>query len=284
MSFFGLSESAFRFASFATILVVMALLETIFPRRARRISRQQRWTTNFSILLTDYAAVFVVIFLGMASAVAAAAFAAGKGWGILNLIDLPVWLELLIAFVILDFVIWGQHVATHKIPMLWRLHRVHHSDQDMDASTAIRFHPLEIIFSIFLKSIAVLIIGPAVVAVILFEAFVNGTALFNHANVRLPKWLDATVRLVFVTPDFHRVHHSTIVRETDSNYGFGLSVWDRIFGTYNAQPELGHDDMKIGLDDWQGDGPSSFIWSFSLPFFTPPKTKPIEETDKADAR
>ncbi|MCB9993057.1 MAG: sterol desaturase family protein [Hyphomicrobiaceae bacterium] len=273
MSFFGLSESVFRFGSFALIFAIMALAETLYPKRERRFSRTVRWTTNFGILLTDYVAVFVFTFIGMVTAVGAAAYAEHMGWGLLNLVEWPAWIEWLIAIVVLDFVIWAQHVATHKVPILWRLHRVHHSDEDIDASTAIRFHPIEILFSVLVKSAAVLLLGPAAGAVVVFEAFVNGSALFNHANVRLPRWADTILRSVFVTPDMHRVHHSAINRETDSNYGFGLSIWDRLFRTYISQPQKGHTGMTIGLEEWQGDGPSTYPWAISFPFRDPPHTK-----------
>ena len=167
--------------------------------------------------------------------------------------------------IILDFVIWAQHLITHKVPMLWRLHRVHHADVDMDVTTAIRFHPVEIALSMGLKIGVVYLLGPAAIAVILFEIILNGTAMFNHANIRLPLRLDALVRRILVTPDMHRVHHSVHRHEHDSNYGFSLSVWDRMFGTYIAQPAQGHDDMAVGLD-WQDDRPARLGWSLRLPF------------------
>ena len=198
-------------------------------------------------------------------AIAAATDASARGWGLLGAVDWPNWLEIILAMLILDFVIWAQHLITHKIPLLWRLHQVHHADRDMDVTTAIRFHPIEIALSMILKIGMVYALGPTAFAVILFEILLNGAAMFNHANIRLPRKLDQIVRLVIVTPDMHRVHHSDIREEHDSNYGFSLSIWDRMFGTYVAQPTKGHDDMTIGLG-WQDEKPLKLGWSLMLPF------------------
>ena len=255
----------------------MTALEAWLPRRKRRFSRTQRWTTNFGVMIADYIAVAAVTFVIPITATLTAIWAETSGWGLLNFVGWPVWLEWLIAFLVLDFVIWGQHLITHKIPVLWRLHRVHHSDEDLDATSAVRFHPLEIIFSIFVKSLAVVLLGAPAVVVVLFEATVNGTAVFNHANFRLPLGVDKWVRYLLVTPDMHRVHHSIIHRETDSNYGFALSIWDRIFGTYNDQPEKGHEGMTIGLEEWQDDAPTKLGWTLALPFRNPPKSSSSDQ-------
>ncbi|MEM7320774.1 MAG: sterol desaturase family protein, partial [Pseudomonadota bacterium] len=172
----------------------------------------------------------------------------------------------LVAILCLDFAIWLQHLVTHKVPVLWRLHRVHHADRDMDVTTAVRFHPVEIALSMGLKIGLVYGLGPSALAVLLFEILLNGTAMFSHANLAVPQWLDRVLRWVIVTPDMHRVHHSVKRSEHDSNYGFALSVWDRIFHTYQAQPAKGHDDMTVGLN-WQDDRPSRLGWSLALPFF-----------------
>ncbi len=280
MEFFGLSETAFRLGLFASIFLIMAILETWLPRRKRRFTRGQRWTTNIGILVSDFLAVSAVTFVIPLTAVITAFWASANGWGLLNILDLPLWLEWLIAIIILDWVIWAQHLITHKVPVLWRLHRVHHSDVEMDATTAVRFHPLEIIFSIFVKSAAILVLGPAAAAVVVFEALVNGSAIFNHANFNLPRPLDIIVRAVFVTPDMHRVHHSVHRHETDSNYGFFLSIWDKIFNTYVPQPQDGHDEMEIGLAEWQDDAPTRFTWAISFPFRNPPHT-PSEQSKAA---
>ncbi|MEQ1652489.1 MAG: sterol desaturase family protein, partial [Hyphomicrobium sp.] len=188
------------------------------------------------------------------------------GIGVLNWIAWPSWLETLIAVVVLDFAIWVQHVTTHKVPVLWRLHQVHHADVDIDVTTAIRFHPIEIGLSILWKIVCVLALGASVWAVLLFEILLNACAMFSHANIRLPAALDGVLRVFVVTPDMHRVHHSVLRHEHNSNYGFNLSVWDRLFSTYRAQPEKGHDAMTIGLTPYQSDEPTRLGWSLSLPF------------------
>ncbi len=278
MTFFGLTEGVFRFSLFAGIFLIMATVESFWPRRERRHVRSKRWFTNLGIMVASYLSVLAVTFVIPVTAVITAMFAEARGWGLFNLIAWPIWLEYLIAFIVLDFVIWAQHLITHKVPILWRLHRVHHADEDIDATTAVRFHPLEILFSIAVKSVAVLIIGPAAVVVVLAEAIVNGSAVFNHANLRLPENVDRLLRQLIVTPDMHRVHHSAIRTETDSNYGFALSIWDRLFGTYVDQPELGHDGMTIGLEDWQDDAPTRLGWSLALPFWSPPASRKTYET------
>jgi len=264
----GFDEGVVRFSIFALVFALMSALEAWLPRRRRRESRLTRWTTNLGILATDFAAVWLFTFVVPVTAVLAALWAGGSGWGAFNLIDWPWWLEWAIAFVILDFVIWGQHVVFHKIPSLWRVHRVHHADHDIDASTGVRFHPIEILISVFVKAAAVVALGADPVLVIIFEATVNGSALFNHANLKLPAWLDRVVRTLVVTPDMHRVHHSSDFRETDTNYGFFLSIWDRGFRVYTAQPAKGHEAMTIGLDAYQGEGPGRYGWSLALPFQT----------------
>jgi sterol desaturase/sphingolipid hydroxylase (fatty acid hydroxylase superfamily) len=223
------------------------------------------------------------------AAVAAAEWARIAGWGAFNLLGWPLWLEILIAIVVLDLAIYGQHVLFHKVPVLWRLHQVHHADVDFDVSTALRFHPVEIALSMLIKIAVVLALGAPAIAVVLFEIILNGCAMFNHANVKLPGWLDAILRRILVTPDMHRVHHSVIRRETDSNFGFNLSIWDRIFGTYRAQPEAGHAGMTIGLSEYQSEDPTRFSWSLLLPFRRrraiqqgAERIEPYSETERAD--
>lgn len=273
MSIFGISEPIFRFSIFAGMFLVMAVLEAWLPRRQRRHARGGRWFTNLGMMAASYLSVLAVTFVVPVTAVITAMFAEANGWGLFNMVDWPVWLEYLIGFVFLDFVIWAQHLVTHKVPVLWRLHRVHHTDEDLDATSAVRFHPLEIIFSIFVKSVAVLLVGPAAIVVVFAETIVNGSAVFNHANVRIPESVDRWVRMVLVTPDMHRVHHSIVRGETDSNYGFALSIWDRLFGTYVDQPAAGHDKMVLGLEEWQDDAPTRLDWSLALPFRNPPVSK-----------
>ena len=256
------NEPLIRLRFFLGILLAMALWEVAAPRRRREIPRLLRWSNNLGIVIVDTLLVrltFPIV------AVALAVIAEERGWGLFNAVALPTWLEVLATVLIFDLAIWTQHLVTHKVPVLWRFHRVHHADRDFDVSTAIRFHPVEIAFSMLLKIGLVYLIGPPALGILMFEIILNGTALFNHANIRLPPWLDAVLRQFLVTPDMHRVHHSDLRAEHDSNYGFALSVWDRMFGTYIAQPEGGHDGMTIGLQ-WQDDRPSRLGWSLSLPF------------------
>lgn len=259
------NETLIRFAVFLGLFALLAMTETMIPRRPRSQSRSRRWMTNWGITVANTVLLRLMSFGLPLLAVGAAIHAEARGLGLFNLLNWPFWLEIALAVLILDFVIWAQHLITHKVPFLWRLHRVHHADVDMDVTTAIRFHPIEIALSMLIKIGVVLVLGPAALAVVVFEIILNGTAMFNHANIRLPLWLDAVVRRVLVTPDMHRVHHSVHRHEHDSNYGFALSLWDRMFRTYIPQPAAGHDDMEVGLQ-WQDDRPSRLGWSLSLPF------------------
>ena len=260
-------ETLFRIGVFLGLFVLFAAIEAWVPRRTRTQPRQTRWITNWAIVVLDTLTLRLLAFaIAMpVLAVGAAIDAQTNGWGLLNAVDMPFWVKVIVTILIFDFAIWAQHLITHKIPVLWRIHRVHHADRDIDVTTAIRFHPIEIALSMLLKIGLVYLIGPPALGIILFEIILNGTAMFNHANIRLPLPLDGLVRKVLVTPDMHRVHHSVHRHEHNSNYGFALSVWDRVFGTYVPQPEAGHDDMTIGLD-WQDDRPSQLGFSLWLPF------------------
>ncbi|MDA7430415.1 sterol desaturase family protein [Primorskyibacter aestuariivivens] len=259
------NEALIRLVVFAGLFSLFAFLETRAPRRALGQPRLRRWTTNWAIIIIDTLTLRALAIGLPLLAVGAAVDAGANGWGLFNALDWPGWLEIVLAILILDFAIWAQHLITHKVPILWRLHRVHHADTDIDVTTAIRFHPVEIALSMLLKIGLVYLLGPAALAVILFEIILNGTAMFNHSNLKLPLWLDAVLRRVLVTPDMHRVHHSVHRHEHDSNYGFSLSIWDRLFGTYIAQPEAGHEGMQIGLE-WQDERPSKLGWALWLPF------------------
>lgn len=259
------NEATIRLIIFLGLFSALAAAEALAPRRKRSQKRSQRWVTNWGITIANTIVLRLMAIALPLLAVGAALDAQAQGWGLFNAVAWPAWLEIIVAILILDFLIWGQHLITHKVPILWRLHRVHHADVDMDVTTAIRFHPVEIALSMILKIGIVYLLGPAAIAVIVFEILLNGTAMFNHANLRLPLWLDAIVRRVLVTPDMHRVHHSVHRDEHDSNYGFALSIWDRMFGTYIAQPREGHDDMAVGLE-WQDDRPARLGWALSLPF------------------
>ena len=258
-------EATIRLGIFLGLFALFATVEALAPRRDRRQPRRTRWVTNWGITILNTLTLRALAFGLPLLAVGAAVDASAQGWGFFNAVNWPVWIEVVLAILILDFAIWAQHLITHKVPLLWRLHRVHHADVDIDVTTAIRFHPVEIALSMILKIGLVYLLGPAALAVILFEILLNGTAMFNHANIRLPLWLDAALRKVLVTPDMHRVHHSVHRAEHDTNYGCALSVWDRVFGTYLAQPAEGHTGMQIGLE-WQDDRPSRLGWSLRLPF------------------
>jgi sterol desaturase/sphingolipid hydroxylase (fatty acid hydroxylase superfamily) len=254
-----------RLGVFVGLFALFATLEALAPRRTRSQPRNTRWFTNLSIVVLDTLALRALAIALPLLAVGAAVDAGRMGWGLFNTLDWPLWLEVVLAILILDLAIWAQHLVTHKVPILWRFHRVHHADRDFDVTTALRFHPVEILASMMLKIGLVYLLGPAALAVLLFEIILNGTAMFNHSNLRLPLWLDRAVRLILVTPDMHRVHHSIHRHEHDSNYGFALSVWDRIFRTYRPKPEAGHDLMTVGLE-WQDERPSRLGWALMLPF------------------
>ncbi|MGQ0611833.1 MAG: sterol desaturase family protein [Paracoccaceae bacterium] len=256
------NEATIRLGVFLILLALFALLEAVLPRRARVQPRQGRWRTNLSITVLNTLALRAMALVVPLLAVGAALDAGAMGWGLLNQVDWPLWAEVILAILLFDLAIWTQHLVTHKVPILWRFHRMHHADRDMDVTTALRFHPVEILASMGLKIALVYALGPAALAVVLFEILLNGTALFNHANLALPRGLDRVLRLVLVTPDMHQIHHSTRREEHDSNYGFALSIWDRLFRTYVAAPRAG---LVTGLQ-WQDERPSKLGWSLWLPF------------------
>jgi sterol desaturase/sphingolipid hydroxylase (fatty acid hydroxylase superfamily) len=237
-------EAAIRLGFFLGIFVIMAMWEIAAPRRALTVPKLSRWVNNLGLVALN---TLLLRLLFPAAAVGLAAYASTQGWGLLNHWQTPHWVAVLIAVIALDFVIWLQHVMVHAVPLLWRLHRVHHADLDYDVTTGARFHPLEIILSMLIKFASILLLGPPVVAVIMFEVILNGMAMFNHGNVRLPLALDRLLRRLIVTPDMHRVHHSVEDDEANSNFGFNLSIWDRLLGTYRDQPRAGHTGMIIGI-------------------------------------
>jgi sterol desaturase/sphingolipid hydroxylase (fatty acid hydroxylase superfamily) len=256
-------EPVLRLGVFGGVFAAMALWERFAPRRMLHASRPARWTTNWLIAVLDTAVVRLLFPL---AAVGAALDAQAQGWGLFSLLGAPFWLAFAVTLVVFDFAIWAQHLITHKVPLLWRLHQVHHADRDIDVTTAIRFHPIEIALSMLVKIGLVYLLGAPAAAVIAFEVILNGCAMFNHANIRLPRAVDRALRLVIVTPDMHRVHHSVIRSEHDANYGFNLSLWDRLFGTYIPEPSGGHHAMTIGLEPYQTDAPNRLGWSLLLPF------------------
>lgn len=258
------NEVTIRLGFFFGVFAVMAFWEVLAPRRALTVSKLVRWANNLGLVFFNS---FILRLLFPAAAVGVAAFAADQQWGLLNFYQLPFVLSVVLAVVAMDFIIYLQHVLVHAVPALWRLHRVHHADLDYDVTTGARFHTIEIILSMLIKFATIVVLGPPIVAVVIFEVILNAMAMFNHANVRLPLGLDRVLRLIVVTPDMHRVHHSVEDNEANSNFGFNLSIWDRIFGTYIAQPREGHEGMTIGIHKYRD--PKQVAWlpgMLTLPF------------------
>ncbi|MEP4032846.1 sterol desaturase family protein [Roseibium polysiphoniae] len=252
-----------RLLAFSSIFLVMSVAELLLPRRDLSVGRLSRWPTNWSIVVLDAVLVRLIFPIG---GVGLAIWAQSNDLGLFNAFGWQGWLVGVAAFLVLDFAVWFQHWAAHKVPLLWRMHQVHHADGDVDVTTALRFHPLEILLSFVWKGLLIVALGAPPEAVLVFEIVLNGAAMFNHANVTLPKPIDAVLRLIIVTPDMHRVHHSADWVETDSNYGFNLSIWDRLFRTYIDQPAKGHLGMIIGLSDDMTAGARKLPWSLMLPF------------------
>lgn len=237
-----------RLIIFIGILTVMAVLEFILPRRDVNANRGLRWTNNIGIVILDSVIVRILL---PTTTIGVAIYAESQGYGLFNLISLPYFPSLVLSILLLDLLIYGQHVIFHKIHWLWRFHRMHHSDTHIDVTTGIRFHPVEIIMSLLIKFAAIVLIGIPAIAVLAFEVILNATAMITHSNLNLPIWLDKVLRCIFVTPDMHRIHHSVHRQETDSNYGFNLSIWDRLFGTYIDQPRDTHEAMLIGINQFR---------------------------------
>ncbi|HEY0522164.1 MAG TPA: sterol desaturase family protein [Stellaceae bacterium] len=247
MSAIAAAEPAIRAGIFLGVLALMALWEALAPRRRQTVPRRLRWPGNLGIVVVDTIVLRLLFPIG---AVGIAVAAEQQGWGLLNMAGgkaLPAWATVPATVLLLDLLVYGQHVLFHAVSVLWRVHRMHHADLEYDTTTALRFHPVEIVLSLLIKGAAVVAVGAPPAGVLAFEVLLNASALFNHGNVRLPAGLDRALRLVAVTPDMHRVHHSAVRRETDSNFGFALACWDRLFGTYRAQPAAGHEGMTIGL-------------------------------------
>ena len=244
-------EGWLRLGAFFAVFAAVALWEVAAPRRHPVLRRSARWPHNLGLLVLD---VIVLRLLAPGTAIAVALAAEQRGWGFLNLVQVPSWIALLMGVVLLDLVIYFQHVMFHAVPTLWRLHRVHHADLDFDVTTGLRFHPIEILISTIIKCAAVAAIGASPIAVLVFEVLLNATAMFNHANASVPGSLEKLLRWFVVTPDMHRVHHSIDYDESSSNFGFSLPLWDRLFGTYRAQPRAGHATMTIGVDAFRSPG------------------------------
>jgi sterol desaturase/sphingolipid hydroxylase (fatty acid hydroxylase superfamily) len=256
-------EIAVRLGAAAAVFAAMALWEWRLPRRALTVGRQPRWPGNLGILFIDILAVRLLVPL---TAVGVALIAAERGWGLFNLAGLPEAAKIVLGVIALDFVIYAQHYVFHHVPALWRLHRMHHADLDIDVTTGLRFHPLEILLSLAIKMAAVAILGVPALAVLIFEVLLNATSMFNHSNVALPKRLEPVARWIVVTPQMHQVHHSALRAETDSNFGFNLPWWDRLFGTYRAEPAAGETGMTIGLPIFRAAAESHILKLLTQPF------------------
>ena len=241
-------EVPIRLAVFGGVFALMAIWELLRPRREQAIPRARRWPGNIGVVAIDTLLVRVLFPM---TAVGLALTAEARGWGLFNALGLPAWIAVVGSVLILDLAIYLQHVLFHAVPGLWRLHRMHHADLELDVTTGARFHPIEIVLSMTIKLAVVAALGAPALAVLIFEVLLNATAMFNHCNVRLPEGIDRVLRWLVVTPDMHRVHHSIVVRETNSNFGFNLPWWDRLFGTYRDQPTAGHERMTIGIETFR---------------------------------
>ena len=241
-------EPAIRLAAFAGVFVVMAAWELIVPRRKQAVGRTWRWPNNLGVVVVD---TLLVRILFPTAAVGLALVAEARSFGLFNMVAFPWWIGVVLSVVILDLAIYLQHVLFHAVPALWRLHRMHHADLDIDVTTGLRFHPIEIVLSILIKFAVIAVLGAPAIAVLIFEVLLNATSMFNHSNVRIPEGIDRVLRWFVVTPDMHRIHHSILSRETNSNFGFNLPWWDHLLGTYRAQPEAGHEGMTIGIEQFR---------------------------------
>jgi sterol desaturase/sphingolipid hydroxylase (fatty acid hydroxylase superfamily) len=269
------SEAVIRSGFFFGIFLAMALWELLAPRRRLTLGKLGRWGNNLGIVLLD--TLMIRVLMPMA-AIKTAVAAQQSGWGLLHFFPVSKGLAMVVGVLFLDMVIYLQHLMFHAVPLLWRLHMVHHADLDIDLTTGLRFHPIEILISMGIKMAAVAVIGPPVAAVLVFEVILNGTAMFNHGNVYMPKGLDRVLRLLVVTPDMHRVHHSVTIRETNSNFGFNFPWWDRIFGTYRAQPVAGHEGMRIGIAQFRDRKLVTFPRLLVLPFIGYPGSYAINKS------
>lgn len=270
------NEPYVRFITFGAVLAAMVAWELAAPRRKQELGRKSRWPGNLGIVVLDTLLVRLVFPMG---AVAAALAAEQRGWGLFNVIDVPAWAAVLASFVLLDLAIYLQHVLFHAVPALWRLHRMHHADLEFDVTTGVRFHPVEILLSMVIKLGVVTAIGAPAFAVLIFEVLLNATSMFNHGNVALPAGLDRVLRWVVVTPEMHRVHHSIKAHETNSNFGFNLPWWDRLFGTYREQPEAGHLGMTIGIMQFRHRAEQRLDRMLTQPFREDASTYPLGQRE-----
>ena len=241
-------SSLIRLSFFIGFFCLFALWEYLYPRKKLSQNKLIRWLSNLGLIFTNS---FLLAVIMPILAFQADLIADKESWGLFNLIEIPNWMAIVVCVVLFDMAIYLQHLLFHRLPILWRLHRVHHTDQDIDVTTASRFHPIEIILSVWIKIACVMLLGAPAIAVVIFEIVLNVSAMFNHSNAKLPLAIDKILRKVIVTPDMHRVHHSIVVKETHSNFGFFLSIWDRIFNTYISQPTGGHENCLIGVPEFR---------------------------------
>lgn len=274
----GQTEIAVRLGFFFGVLFIVALWELLALRRPLTVRKGLRWASNLGLVALNVVVVRLIVPI---TAVGAALVCESRGWGLFQMLDGPAWLEIGLAVVAFDLAIYLQHVMFHALPVLWRLHMVHHADLDFDVTTGLRFHTLEILLSALIKLAVVVVLGPAALAVVIFEVLLSATAMFNHSNVRMPDWLDRLLRWFVVTPDMHRVHHSVIRRESNSNFGFNLPWWDYSLGTYSSQPKDGHEQMQIGLSHSRDERQvESLPGMLALPFRRDPGEYPIGNQDE----
>lgn len=274
-------EIAVRLSFFGGVLLLMTLWELLAPRRTLTVRKGPRWASNLGLVMLNMVLARVLIPI---TAIGAALVAQKQGWGLLHQVAWPSWVEFTLSVLILDLAIYGQHVLFHAVPVLWRLHLVHHADLDIDVTTGLRFHTLEILISAGVKLLMVMLIGPSAVAVVAFEVLLNATSMFNHSNVRMTAWQDRLLRRIVVTPDMHRVHHSVHRQETHSNFGFNIPWWDVLFGTYRSQPVDGHEKMTIGIPHLRNENqvdrlPGMLMLPFTSPSDADGKRPPDPITD-----
>lgn len=271
------NEALIRLSFFFGTLVVMSVLEVLSPRRKLTTSKPVRWFSNLGIVLISTVTLRLIFPL---LAIDLSLIAQEKQWGLLNNYNMLGWIAIILGVLILDFIIYLQHLMVHTVPALWNFHMMHHADLDIDLTTGLRFHPIEIYLSMGIKMAAVAVFGPSPLAVLIFEVVLNTTAMFNHGNFLLPIGVDGVLRRFVVTPDMHRVHHSVTIRETNSNFGFNFPWWDRLFGTYRAQPAAGHEGMTIGLSQFRDPKRLTLPWMLALPFIGDPGNYAINRRGK----
>ncbi|MGI9316513.1 MAG: sterol desaturase family protein [bacterium] len=271
------SEATLRLSAFFMVLILLICLEFVFPRRRLILPRLHRWISNIGISLINTAFVKLVFpFAGLSAAI----LAQQKQWGLLNQVEMPLWMGVILFLLIFDLTIYLQHRLFHAVPFLWRLHRMHHTDVDYDVTTGNRFHPVSILLSTIIKFLLVIMMGAAPVAILIAEVLLNATSMFNHSNLKLPVGLDRILRKFIVTPDMHRIHHSVVVSEHSHNFGFNFPWWDRLFGTYIAEPSLGHETMKIGIEGFRNQKSANLLWLLIQPLFKPDEEDLLDQNGR----